>query len=35
VERFFLDAGMDGAPGDGDETTTIVYAYRKTRFTEP
>jgi hypothetical protein len=35
VEGFFLDAGMDGARGTGDETTTIVYAYRKTRFTEP
>jgi hypothetical protein len=35
VEKFFLDAGMDGAPETGDETATVVYAYRKNRFTEP
>jgi hypothetical protein len=35
VTEFFLDAGMDGDLGSGDETTTIVYAYRKNCFTEP
>jgi hypothetical protein len=35
AERFFLDAGMDGTSGSGGETATVVYAYRKTRFTQP
>ena len=35
IEQHFLDAGMDGAPGGGDETSTIVYAYKKTSNTNP
>jgi hypothetical protein len=35
AQRFFLDAGMEGDPEKGDETATIVFVYRKSRFTEP
>lgn len=35
IEQHFLDAGMDGAPGGGDATSKIVYAYRKTSYTKP
>lgn len=35
IEDYFLDAGMDGAGGGGDETSSIVYAYKKTASTNP
>lgn len=35
AEQHFLDAGMDGGAGGGDETSTIVYAYKKTSSTNP
>lgn len=35
IEQHFLDAGMDGATGGGDETSRIVYAYKKTSNTNP
>jgi hypothetical protein len=35
IEKHLLDAGMDGAPGGGDETSKIVYAYKKTSYTNP
>jgi len=35
VEQHFLDAGMDGGAGGGDESSTIVYAYKKTSSTNP
>jgi len=31
----FLDKGMDGGPGGGDEDSKIVYAYKKTSLTNP
>lgn len=35
IEQYFLDAGMDGGGGGGDETSKIVYAYKKTSSTNP
>jgi hypothetical protein len=35
IEQHFLDAGMDGGPGGGDDTSKIVYAYLKTSYTNP
>ncbi len=35
VEKAYLDAGCDGGSGGGDASTTYVYAYRKTRSTDP
>jgi len=35
IEQHFLDAGMDGGGGGGDETSKIVYAYKKTSSTNP
>jgi len=35
IEQHFLDAGMDGGPGGGDATSRIVYAYKKTSYTNP
>ena len=35
IEQYFLDAGMDGGGGGGDETSEIVYAYKKTSSTKP
>ena len=35
IETLFRDAGMNGGAGGGDETSTIVYAYRKTPDTNP
>ena len=35
IEQHFLDAGMDGGAGGGDETSKIVYAYKKTSSTNP
>ena len=35
IEQHFLDAGMDGGPGGGDDTSKIVYAYLKTSYTKP
>lgn len=33
VEQRFLDKGMDGGCGGGDESSKIVYAYKKTSAT--
>lgn len=35
VEQHFLNAGMDGGAGGGDKSSTIVYAYKKTSYTNP
>ncbi len=35
VEKHFLDAGLDGGSGGGDEGTTIVYVYLKLSRTTP
>ena len=35
IEKHFLEAGMDGGGGGGDETSKIVYAYLKTSSTKP
>ena len=35
IEQHFLDKGMDGGPGGGDEDAKIVYAYKKTTTTNP
>ena len=35
VERYFLDAGMDGGGGGGSDDSRIVYAYKKTPYTRP
>jgi len=35
IEQHFLDKGMDGGPGGGDEGSKIVYAYKKTPTTNP
>ena len=35
IEKHFLDAGMDGGGGGGDETSKIVYAFKKTSSTNP
>lgn len=34
IEQHFIDAGMDGSGGGGDETSKIVYAYKKTTTTK-
>jgi len=34
VETFFINKGMDGAPGGGDDTN-MVYAYKKMPHTKP
>jgi hypothetical protein len=35
VEQHFLNAGMDGGPSGGDQSTRQVYAYKKTSSTQP
>jgi hypothetical protein len=35
IEQHFLDAGMDGGPGGGSATSKMVYAYKKTSYTNP
>lgn len=35
VEEFFLDAGMDGDTGGGNDDTTYVYAFKKNGHTNP
>lgn len=35
IESYFLDAGMDGGAGGGDESSVQVYAYKKTSDTNP
>ncbi|TET46772.1 hypothetical protein E3J62_03170 [candidate division TA06 bacterium] len=35
VEEHFINLGMDGAPGGGDEKSDVVYAYKKTSRTKP
>jgi hypothetical protein len=35
TERAYLDTGHDGGPGGGDDDTTYVYAYLKSRRTNP
>ena len=35
IEQYFLDKGMGGGFGGGDENSKIVYAYKKTSSTNP
>ena len=35
IEQHFLDKGMDGGSGGGDEDSKIVYAYKKTTTSKP
>jgi hypothetical protein len=35
IEETYHAAGCDGGPGGGDRATTFVYAYLKTRATNP
>ena len=35
IEQHFIDLGMDGVGGGGDEESKIVYAYKKTSSTNP
>ena len=35
VEQYYLDKGMDGGPGGGDNTSKCVYCYKKTSATQP
>ncbi len=35
VEKHFLDAGLDGGAGGGDDTTKTVYVYLKSSRTDP
>lgn len=35
IEQHFLDKGMDGGSGGGDEDSKIVYVYKKTTTTNP
>ena len=34
VEEYYLDKGMQGDTGDGNEDTTYVYCYEITNYTE-
>ena len=33
VEKYFLDLGMQGGDGGGNDNSTIVYCYEVTKFT--
>jgi hypothetical protein len=33
VEKYFLDLGMQGGDGDGNDNSTIVYCYEVTEYT--
>lgn len=35
IEEYFLDAGMDGDTGGGNDDTKIVYAFKKNSHTAP
>lgn len=35
IEEYFLDLGMDGDTGGGNDDTTIVYCYKKNAHTNP
>jgi len=35
VEQYFINSGMNGGSGGGDNTAKIVYAYRMSRNTNP
>ena len=35
VEEYFLDAGMDGDTGGGNDDTTYVYVFKKNGHTDP
>jgi len=35
VEEYFIKLGCDGAPGGGDKDSRAVYAYKKTKNTNP
>ena len=35
IEQHFIERGMDGGTGGGDEDSRIVYAYKKTSHTNP
>ncbi len=33
IENFFIEKGMDGGPGGGNEDSVFVYVYKKTALT--
>ncbi len=33
IEEYFINLGTDGGSGGGDSSTTYVYAYKKTAYT--
>ncbi|MBC8346381.1 MAG: hypothetical protein ISR82_00140 [Candidatus Marinimicrobia bacterium] len=35
IEKYFLDRGIDGGPGGGDENSKKVYVYKKTSMSNP
>jgi len=35
IEKYFIGLGMDGDTGGGNEYSTIVYCYKKTKNTNP
>lgn len=35
VEEYLLSLGCDGGSGGGDNSSTVVYAYKKTSYTNP
>lgn len=35
IERYFVEKGMQGGTGGGDKDSRIVYAYQKTKYTDP
>jgi hypothetical protein len=35
IEEYLIKLGLDGDTGGGDESSNVVYAYKKTSMTEP
>lgn len=35
IEQYFIEKGTDGGPGGGDDSSDMVYAYKKTFSTNP
>ena len=35
IKTYFIELGVDGAPGGGDEKADWVYLYKKNDYTEP
>lgn len=35
IEKYFLDHGCDGGTGGGDNTSRMVYSYKKSGHTNP